>query len=182
MVIYFHLFLISDRTVFVTFKILKKERFESRRTLKFPIFADYIFRSIDVVRTDWTPFTNQDISRECFRCNARRFGHVSFVFLLLGVHRSGWCCRKCEINASSNFAWRTMRFIHEFMDSRSKTDGITEECIIYASSSAFAAAPLSSCQWRAPFAACVTVNHFFGTASEDLNVSWWNFKVAFIYV
>lgn len=33
-----------------------------------------------------------------------------------------------------------MRFIHEFMDSRGKTDGITEECIIYASSSSFAAA------------------------------------------
>ena len=41
-----------------------------------------------------------------------------------------------------------MRFIYEFMDSRNKTDGITEECIIYASSSAFAAAPLSCCQWR----------------------------------
>lgn len=33
-----------------------------------------------------------------------------------------------------------MRFIHEFMDWRGKTDGITEECIIYASSSGFAGA------------------------------------------
>lgn len=157
-------------------KYLRKKDLNQDALWNFQFSQIIFFHSIDFVRT------NQDISRECFRCNARRFGHVSFVFLLLGAHRSGWCCRKCEINASSNFAWRTMRFIHEFMDSRSKTDGITEECIIYASSSAFAAAPLSSCQWRAPFAACVTVNHFFGTASENLNVSWWNFKVAFIYV
>lgn len=52
MVIYFHLFLISDRTVFITFRILKKKGFESRRTFKFPIFTDYIFHSIDTVRTD----------------------------------------------------------------------------------------------------------------------------------
>lgn len=46
MVIYFHFFLISDRTVFITFKIFKYERFESRRTFKFQIFTDYIFQGL----------------------------------------------------------------------------------------------------------------------------------------
>lgn len=91
---------------------------------------------------------------------------------LWGTCRSSSCCfgrigerrcRKCEINASSNFAGRTMRFIHEFMDSRNKTDGITEECIIYASSSAFAAASLSCCQCHAslPFPAHVSRRPIF---------------------
>lgn len=95
---------------------------------------------------------------------ARTLGHVSFVFLLLRAHRRARRCRKCEINASSNFAGRTMRFIHEFMDSRNKTDGITEECIIYASSSAFAAASLSCCQCHAalsPFPAHVSRRPIF---------------------
>lgn len=93
----------------------------------------------------------EDGSRQCFRSLVR-------ARALWGTCRSSSCCsgrigerrcRKCEINASSNFAGRTMRFIHEFMDSRNKTDGITEECIIYASSSAFAAASLSCCQCHA---------------------------------
>lgn len=93
---------------------------------------------------------------------------------LWGTCRSSSCCfgrigeqrcRKCEINASSNFAGRTMRFIHEFMDSRNKTDGITEECIIYASSSAFAAASLSCCQCHAalPFSLTCHAAPFFPT-------------------
>lgn len=108
----------------------------------------------------------------CLRARARA---------LWGTCRSSSCCsgrigerrcRKCEINASSNFAGRTMRFIHEFMDSRNKTDGITEECIIYASSSAFAAASLSCCQCHAalPFPLTCHAAPFFPSLAPCTNV------------
>lgn len=112
---------------------------------------------------------------------------------LWGTCRSSSCCfgrigeqrcRKCEINASSNFAGRTMRFIHEFMDSRNKTDGITEECIIYASSSAFAAASLSCCQCHAalPFSlTCHAAPFFPSPRSTGPNASYRILKLRVLY-